>query len=130
MSTIQVRTDGTLKKKAQKVLKQIGLDMSSAINVYLRQIVITGSIPFPIRTVNGFTPAQERKMIREAEEAKKHGKRYGSAEELHRAILGDREYERWRSASAQRRRVKTVPARSATPQTVRKIRHQGTRYSD
>lgn len=87
-STIQVRTDAKLKKNAQKVLDQLGLDLSSAINVYLRQIVITGSIPFEIRTVNGFTPAQERRMLREAEEAIKHGKRYSSSEDMHRDILG------------------------------------------
>ncbi len=89
MSTIQVRTDGKLKKRVQKVLKDIGLDLSSAINLYLRQIVITESIPFPIRTENGFTPEQERKILREAEEAVKHGKRYHSAKELHKEILGE-----------------------------------------
>ena len=89
MSTIQVRTDGTLKKQAQNVLKKIGLDMSSAINVYLRQIVLTGSIPFPIRTVNGFTPAQERRLLRESREALKYGKRYDSVDEMFRDILGE-----------------------------------------
>jgi DNA-damage-inducible protein J len=88
MATIQVRTDDNLKKKAQDVLKEIGLDLSSAINVYLRQIVLTGSIPFQIRTVNGFTPEQEEQMIRETEEALRSGKSYDSAEELHTDILG------------------------------------------
>lgn len=87
-STIQVRTDAKLKKNAQKILDQLGLDLSSAINVYLRQIVITGSIPFEIRTINGFTPAQERRMLRESKEAIKHGKRYSSPEDMHRDILG------------------------------------------
>ena len=89
MALVQVRTDDHLKKQAQKVLKQLGLDLSSAVNMYLYQIVATESIPFPIRTVNGFTPEQEQKMLQETEEALKHGKRYDSVEELHRDILGD-----------------------------------------
>jgi len=88
-TTIQVRTDTKLKKDVQKILSDIGLDLSSAINVYLRQIVVTGSIPFELRTVNGFTPAEERRMLKEAEEARKSGKRFHSVDELFRDILGE-----------------------------------------
>ncbi|TSC58586.1 MAG: RelB/DinJ family addiction module antitoxin [Candidatus Peregrinibacteria bacterium Greene0416_19] len=88
MSVIHVRTDAKLKQKAQKMLKEMGLDLSSAINLYLRQITITGSIPFEIRTVNGFTPSQERRMLREEKWALEHGKRFNSAEELMDDILG------------------------------------------
>ena len=88
-ATIQVRTDAKLKKDAQKVLEEMGLDLSSAINVYLRQIVFTGSIPFPLRTVNGFTPEQENQILREADEAVRKGKRYSSAAEMHRDILAE-----------------------------------------
>ncbi|MBI3618957.1 type II toxin-antitoxin system RelB/DinJ family antitoxin [Candidatus Peregrinibacteria bacterium] len=98
MSVIHVRTDAALKKKAQKMLKEMGLDLSSAVNLYLRQIVVTGGIPFTIRTVNGFTPAQERKMIREAEWAMKHGKGFNSAEELMEDILG----KRWKARAEKR----------------------------
>jgi len=87
MTTVQVRTDDNLKKEVQSVLKELGLDMSSAINMYFRQIVLKQGIPFPLRTVNGFTPEQERRMIKETEEAIKYGKQYDSAEELHKAIL-------------------------------------------
>ncbi|MBI1812824.1 type II toxin-antitoxin system RelB/DinJ family antitoxin [Candidatus Peregrinibacteria bacterium] len=98
MSVIHVRTDAALKKKAQKMLKQMGLDLSSAVNLYLRQIVVTGGIPFEIRTVNGFTPAQERRMLKEAAWAKKHGKRYNSADELFQDILG----KNWREENRKR----------------------------
>ncbi|HAI98807.1 TPA: type II toxin-antitoxin system antitoxin, RelB/DinJ family [Candidatus Peribacteria bacterium] len=87
MTAIQVRTDNKLKKDAQKVLESIGLDMSSAIKLYLHQIVITQGIPFPLRTVNGFTVEQERRMIREGEEALKHGKRYRSVKAMVDDIL-------------------------------------------
>ena len=88
MATIQVRTEKKLKESAQHILKELGLDLSTAINMYLVQIVIKNAIPFEIRTENGFTPSQERKMIREARWAKKYGKRYSSSEELFKDILG------------------------------------------
>ncbi|MCF7844573.1 MAG: type II toxin-antitoxin system RelB/DinJ family antitoxin [Kiritimatiellales bacterium] len=87
MTTIQIRTDNDLKKQAQAILKDLGLDLSSAINLYLHQIIIKEGIPFEIRTENGFTLEQEAQMIRETEEALKYGKSYDSVEEMHRDIL-------------------------------------------
>ena len=42
---INVRTDGELKAKAQSVLNRLGMDMSTAINTYLIQIVEKDGIP-------------------------------------------------------------------------------------
>jgi len=86
-STIQLRIDTKTKNQAKKTLDEIGLDLSSAIKLFLRNIIITESFPFEIRTKNGFTHAQEREMLKEAEEVIKHGKRYNSAEELTADLL-------------------------------------------
>ena len=45
---ISVRTNSELKEKAQNVLKNLGMDLSTAINVYLTQIVYRNGIPFNI----------------------------------------------------------------------------------
>ena len=81
-STIQVRIDNKTKNASRKVLKELGLDMSSAVKMFLKNVVITQSIPFEVRTANGFTIAQEQEMIRETEEAKKSGKSYSDLDEL------------------------------------------------
>jgi len=81
-STIQVRIDTKTKNASRKVLKELGLDMSSAIKIFLKNVAITQSIPFEIKTANGFTIAQEQEMIRDAEEAKKSGKSYDNLDEL------------------------------------------------
>ena len=47
-TTINISTDSELKAKAQSVLNDLGLDMSTAINVFLRQVVSRQSIPFEI----------------------------------------------------------------------------------
>lgn len=79
--TLQIRIDSSVKSKAQKILEEMGLDMSSAVKLFLGQVIRSRSIPFEIRTVNGFTPAQENMMIKETEWAKKHGKRFSSVDE-------------------------------------------------
>ncbi len=66
MQTIQVRVDEKTKKNANRVLNTLGLDMSTAIKMYLRQIDITQGIPFSVLTENGFTPEQEKQLIRES----------------------------------------------------------------
>ncbi len=86
-TTIQIRVDKATKKEADKTFKDLGLDMSSGIKIYLRQVIKSRSIPFEIRTVNGFTPKQERLIIREGDYALKHGKRYDSIKELHNDIM-------------------------------------------
>lgn len=87
MSTIQVRTNDKTKKKAQRVLKNLGMDLSSAINLYLVQIVISESIPFPILTENGMTLAKEKELLRAIASARRSKKTYSSAREAHEAIM-------------------------------------------
>ena len=47
-TNINIRTDSELKTKAQSVLTDLGLDMSTAINMFLNQIVYKQAIPFEI----------------------------------------------------------------------------------
>lgn len=71
MPTIQIRIDEKTKKSAKKVLDRIGMDMSSAVKVYLKQIVITQGIPIQLLTENGLTIQQEQEILKASEEAKK-----------------------------------------------------------
>ena len=87
MSTIQIRIDEKTKAGAKKVFKKMGLDVSSGIKLYLARVAQDESVPFILRTENGYTPEQERQIIRETEWAEKHGKRYGSVAEMWKDIL-------------------------------------------
>lgn len=71
MSFIQLRIDDETKRSAKAVLDKLGVDMSSAIKVYLKQIVINKGIPFKLVTENGLTPAEELDILEASEEAKK-----------------------------------------------------------
>ena len=47
-TNINIRTDSELKTKAQSILADLGFDMSTAINVFLNQVVYKQAIPFEI----------------------------------------------------------------------------------
>jgi DNA-damage-inducible protein J len=84
MTTLSIRIEEKTKKEAQKTLKSLGLDLSSAVNMFLNQVITEQGIPFkPSRT-----PKQIRaQWDKEVAWALKHGKSYKSAEEMHRAIF-------------------------------------------
>jgi len=86
-TTIQVRSTSKNKKAVQKILAELGLDMSTAINLYLVQIILHGGIPFPVTTENGMTPEQENEILKELAKAKRSKKSYSSAKSAHEAIL-------------------------------------------
>ena len=48
MSQIAVRVDDQLKKEATALFNELGLDVSTAIKLFLKQSVLTKSIPFKI----------------------------------------------------------------------------------
>jgi DNA-damage-inducible protein J len=79
-TTIQLRIDKKTKESAQKIFNKLGMDLSSAMKLFLSQVVITKSIPFQPRTSNGYTPEYEQMILRESEDALKNGKRFKTVE--------------------------------------------------
>jgi DNA-damage-inducible protein J len=71
MSNIQIRIDEKEKREVKKILEKIGLDMSSAIKLFLRQTKIRRGLPFLLLTENGLTLEEENTIIRAGVEAKK-----------------------------------------------------------
>lgn len=45
-ATLNLRVNPVVKERAEKVLSQLGVPMSTAIDMYLNQISLTGGIPF------------------------------------------------------------------------------------
>jgi DNA-damage-inducible protein J len=48
-SNIFVRVEPEIKEQAEKVLDKLGIPMSSAIGIFLRQVVINRGLPFDIK---------------------------------------------------------------------------------
>jgi DNA-damage-inducible protein J len=84
--TLNVRIDKNIKKQAQKVVEELGLDLSSAVKLFLNKVVMTKSIPFELRTVNGYTPEYEARLLKEVKNMKKNGKRYTNLDEMWREL--------------------------------------------
>ena len=54
MSSIptQIRIDSKVKEQAIAIFSNLDLDMSSAVNIFLRQCVIHGGLPFAVEIPN------------------------------------------------------------------------------
>ena len=46
---IQIRVDKKTKEEASELFEELGTSMSGAINIFLKQCVNTGSIPFRVK---------------------------------------------------------------------------------
>lgn len=89
MTTVQARIDAKVKKDTKRILDKLGLDFSSAINLYFRQITQKKGIPFRVLTENGFTEEQEMEMLREVEDirtGKKQALTFDSVEDMMRYV--------------------------------------------
>jgi len=51
-ANINVRTDATLKAQAQQIFESIGLDLSTAVNLFLKQTVKANNLPFVLGVSN------------------------------------------------------------------------------
>ena len=49
-TNISIRMDTELKKQAESMFAEMGLNMTTAMNIFLRQVVRQGKIPFEIAT--------------------------------------------------------------------------------
>ena len=47
-ATLNLRVNPIVKERAEKVLSRLGVPMSTAIDMYLNQIFLTGGIPFAV----------------------------------------------------------------------------------
>jgi len=75
-TTINARIDSNSKQEAQGVLTKLGLSMSSAIEMFFKQIVLQQGIPFDIKLPNQDTSL----AIKELEAGK--GAKFSSVEDL------------------------------------------------
>ena len=64
--TLNLRVNPTVKQQAEDVLRTLGIPMATAIDIYLRQIGMTGGIPFPVALPK--VPAQINADLMSSEE--------------------------------------------------------------
>ena len=81
-TTVSIRTDKAVKDNAEQVLDELGLNLSTAVNMFLRQVVRENGIPFAVKL--DIPNAETRAAIEEGDKlvADKNAKRYSSVSEL------------------------------------------------
>ena len=63
MATVTARVDENVKKEAETLFKKMGLNMSTAMNLFLKKCILEQGIPFELKVPNKET----RKVLDEVE---------------------------------------------------------------
>ena len=91
MATVptQIRIDQHVKKEAAKLFNELGLDMSSVVNLFLHKCVLRGGIPFMVEV-----PKYNKATLEAIEEDKKIAidpsvESYENIDDLRKALLKD-----------------------------------------
>ena len=85
MATVNmsIRMDTELKKQADAMLADMGLNMTTAMNMFLRQVVRQGKIPFEIATdIPNAETLAAMKEVDDMINGKIPAKKYSSTDEL------------------------------------------------
>lgn len=64
-SNVFVRVEPEIKERAEKILEQLGIPMSNAVGMFLRQIVFQRGIPFEMKLPSFEEPVAFRSLTKE-----------------------------------------------------------------
>jgi len=89
-ANIHVRTDSQTKAGAEQLFSTFGITISDAINIFLRQSLLVGGMPFELRQPR-YSPETEAAMqeARDIISGSKKAKVYSSVAEMNADIDGD-----------------------------------------
>lgn len=92
MATVNtsIKIDEETKKEAQKLFKDLGLNLSTAVNIFLKQAIREKGIPFYINSLP--ENSELAQAFEEAKQIKKNPsnyKSYSSPEEMFKDVLGE-----------------------------------------
>ena len=91
VTTINVNVDKDVKDQANILFNSLGLNMSTAINMFLRKAINEGGIPFEVK--NSRPSRESKKALKEGEDilnGKIEAKGYNNVDELFKDL--DNEY--------------------------------------
>ena len=75
MAQINIRIDDVLKEKAELLFEDLGLNMTTAFNIFIRQSIRQGGIPFEITTnVDPFFSEANMRVLKESIKEANEGK--------------------------------------------------------
>lgn len=79
MTTLNIRIEENTKNKANKTLSSLGLDMSTAVKMFLNQVITENGLPFtPTKNMSVIKDRWDRQTV----QALKNGKTYKTGNEV------------------------------------------------
>lgn len=87
MATININVDEKVKEQAKETLDYLGTNFTNVINMLLRQVILTGSIPFEVKIPK--LNSETIKTIEDAENGKGLSKKYTNVEEMLKDLKED-----------------------------------------
>ena len=87
-ATLNLRVNPKLKSDAETILSRLGIPMSTAVDMFLNQVVLVGGIPFPVTVpkppvdidVAQMTEAQLHAKLKRGYDDYKEGRTHNAAE--------------------------------------------------
>ena len=69
-TSVNIRMGSATKKNAEELFSQLGINMSTAFNIFIRQSLRVGGIPFEVttKTNDGFYNPYNQRILQEAKE--------------------------------------------------------------
>ena len=98
MAIIQFRVEDELKKEASSVFEKLGLDLSSAMRMFLKRSVACNGIPFPmVLAKDAYVASEAIEVMKEAQEiSRKNGNSEMTLEDINEEIAAARAEKRKR----------------------------------
>ena len=89
MTNLNIRIDEELKKQASELFKDLGLNMTTAVTMFLQQAVNDNCIPFEVRRYNAETIAalERGKELRAHPELLDNYKKYDNFQDFLNEVL-------------------------------------------
>ena len=79
-TTMNIRVDKDVKDNAKAIFAELGMDLTTAVNIFLRQSIRQHGIPFELRL--DIPNEETKKAIMEAERGIGMSKKFSSTDEL------------------------------------------------
>lgn len=79
MANLNIRVDDTLKKQAETVFTDLGISLSTATTMFLKQVVRCNGIPFELRADPFYSVENQSRLLAAKERMEKTG---GTVHEL------------------------------------------------
>lgn len=73
MANLNIRVDDTLKQQAELIFSDLGLSLSSATTIFLKQVVRCNGIPFELRADPFYSAENQARLSESKERMEKDG---------------------------------------------------------